>query len=290
MRPELTDADWQRLQEAFAERELDLEANLFGADSITWRVNREAVLLLGGGRALLMQVAHPLVAAGVADHSHFTRDPLQRLQRTLDLTLTMTFSNARGALRAVRAIERVHAKVHGVLDASVGPFAAGTPYDANDPHLLLWVHATLVDSALLTYERFVCRLTPGERARYYEESKTAARLMGIPTALLPHRLSDFRLYMREMIQGAVLTVGPAARQIAAAVLRPPLPAITQPVFWLSASVTAALLPPSLRQRYGLSAARTPDLVTRSLASLARPALGFMPRRLRLMPHARRAGA
>jgi uncharacterized protein (DUF2236 family) len=286
----LSAADHERLRVATGLDGVDLQHSLFGPQTVTWRVNREAVLLLGGGRALLLQVAHPLVAAGVAAYSNFKRDPLARLQRTLDLTLTIAFADAAHAMRAVRDIERVHARVHGVLDTDVGPFPRGTRFDANDPALLLWVHATLVDTALLVYERFVTRLTPRDRRQYYEESKITARLMGIPEHLIPAHHVDFKRYMASMIRGPVLAVSPASREIAASILRPPLPWVTQPLFWLTAVVTAGLLPPSLRQRYGLQGRMPHETLTRSLASIARPALSLLPRAMRLMPHARRAGA
>lgn len=284
----LSAADHQRLCVARGAEAVDPHRSLFGPQSIVWQVNREAVLLLGGGRALLLQVAHPLVAAGVVDHSHFRHDPLTRLRRTLELMLTITFADAASAIRAVRDIERVHARVHGVLKSDIGPFPRGTPYDANDPQLLFWVHATLVDTALMVYERYVTPLSARQRTRYYEESKISARLMGIPEQLVPPRLADFLKYMSDMIRSPVLAVGPASLEIAAAVLRPPLPSIMQPAFWLSAAVTTDLLPPALRRRYGLAAKRPQRAVAVSLERITRTLLPFLPNVVRLMPHARRA--
>src|SRR5436853_10726 len=117
------------------------------------------------------------------------------------------------AIAAVRETEQVHARVRGVLDAGVGPFARGTPYDASEPRLLFWVYATLVDTALVAYERFVGPLTAGERAAYYEESKMGARLFGIPEPLIPPTLVRFEEYMDGMIHGEVLAVGATARDI-----------------------------------------------------------------------------
>jgi uncharacterized protein (DUF2236 family) len=110
----VTHADLARLRRA-AGRTVDPARSLFGPQSLSWRVNRETTLLLAGGRALLLQIAHPLVAAGVADHSRFEHEPLQRLWRTLDLTLTMVFGSAADALAPVQQIQRVHAHVHGRL-------------------------------------------------------------------------------------------------------------------------------------------------------------------------------
>jgi uncharacterized protein (DUF2236 family) len=287
---QLTDADHERLRYAYGGRDPNPTSSLFGPGSMTWHVNREAVLLLGGGRALLMQVAHPLVAAGVQAFSDFRRDPLRRLQRTLDLTLTMTFAGAAHAIEAVRTIEAVHQRVHGQLEDDIGPFPRGTFYDANDPELLFWVHATLVDTALMAYDRYVGPLPAGDRARYYQESTIAARLMGIPQHLIPAEYADFKRYMSALLRGPQLVVGRAAREIAASILRPPLPRVTQPAFWLSAALTRELLPPVLRQRYGFGPQRTSALVEQSVAWMTRPTLPLLPRLIRLMPHARHAGA
>ncbi len=274
---------------ACGRRNVDLRQSLFGPGSVTWRVNREAVLLLGGGRALLLQVAHPLIAAGVAEHSDFQRAPLQRLWRTLDLTLTITFGDAAHAIAAVRQIERVHARVHGRLEEDSGPFPRGTPYDANDPQLLLWVHATLVDTAMLVYERFVGPLSSSARARYYAESQVAARLFGIPGDLIPPDLDAFRAYVRAMVRGDTLTVGPASRQIAASILRPPVTIALQPAFRLANLFTVGLLPRAIRERYQLPRGKAGDATANALTTVAHTLLPLLPNLLRTLPHARRAG-
>lgn len=283
----LTRADLARLRRA-AGRAVDPTQSLFGPRSLSWRVHRETSLLLGGGRALLLQIAHPLVAAGVADHSGFERAPLQRLWRTLDLTLTMTFGSAADALRAVRQIERVHASVHGVLAADVGPFRRGTRYDANDPALLFWVHATLFDSGLDAYERFVARLSPAERQALYEESKISARLFGIPTHVIPATWDDFRGYMRAMLGGPTLAVGPASRAIAAALLSPPLPFGLRQMAGATRIFTLGLLPAAIRRRYGYSWTKAHEQALRVLTVAIRTGLPVLPKIVRDFPHARRA--
>src|SRR5690348_6708483 len=167
---------------------------LYPEGSITRRVNREPALLLGGGRALLMQLAHPKVAAGVAEHSDFRRQPLRRLIRTLELTLQLTFGSREHALAAARQINGVHQRVRG----------AG--YSASDPRLLLWVHSTLIDSAFEVYATFVGRLGPAEREAYYQESKLVGGLLGIPNAAYPPRLADFEAYLDTMLGGDELRV------------------------------------------------------------------------------------
>src|SRR3981081_4308127 len=145
-----------------------MRAGLFDDRSITRRVSRENILMLGGGRALLMQLAHPKVAAGVDEHSDFRAQPIRRLRRTIRVTMAIIFGDREPALAAARSVNQVHAKVRG------------RDYRALDPDLLLWVHATLTDSALVTYETFVQALEAREREEFYEEFKLLGELLGIP--------------------------------------------------------------------------------------------------------------
>jgi uncharacterized protein (DUF2236 family) len=280
--------DLRRLRRALGRRRVDLGASLFGPDSLTWRINREAVLLLGGGRALLMQVAHPLVAAGVAEHSNFRVEALQRLRRTLDLTLTVAFDDAVSGLQAVRQIERIHGRVHGVLARPVGSFPSGTPYDANDPRLLFWVHATLFDSALSAYERFVAPLSAAERRAYYEESKITARLFGIPDEWVPASWREFRAYMRRMLVSGELAIDSTARDIAASILDPPLPFGLHHAARPMRLFTVGLLPPRLRREYGFAWGPGRERVLAAATAGIRLGLPLLPARLRYFPAARRA--
>jgi len=283
----LSSADLARLRYA-AGGKVDVTRSLFGPHTVTWRVNRETTLLLGGGRALLLQIAHPLVAAGVAAHSNYQREPLQRLWRTLDLTLTMVFGSAADALLAVRQVERVHAQVHGELAEAVGPFAAGTCYDANDPALLFWVHATLVDSAVYAYERLVAPLDAAERAALYRESQISARLFGVPEALIPPTWSAFRTYMGDMIGGPMLAVGLASRTIAAGLLSPPLPFGLRQLAAPTRLFTIGLLPAVIRRRYGYRWTRNHQRALDALIAAIRAGLPVLPGIARTFPHARRA--
>ncbi|MFQ5665224.1 MAG: oxygenase MpaB family protein, partial [Candidatus Binatia bacterium] len=223
-----------------------------------------------------------------AAHSNFRRAPLQRLWRTLDLMLTITFADAVCAVGAVRAIERVHSRVHGRLDAGVGPFPRGTRYDACDPHLLLWVHATLVDAALLVYERFVEALPARTRRTYYEESKIVARLFRIPEHLIPARLSDFQAYVNGMIDGDTLAAGPASQEIAASILCPPLPVGLRQAFQAANFFTIGLLPPVIRQRYGLSWDALREAAMQAMARTSQHVLPLLPGTLRTLSQARYA--
>lgn len=276
-----------RLRVATGRRRVDPAAGLFAPDSATRRINREAVLLLGGGRALLLQVAHPLVAAGVAAHSRFEQDPLQRLLRTLELTLTIVFGSGAEALAAVRGIERAHAHVHGELEQTCGPFRAGTPYDANDPALLLWVHATLVDSALVAYARFLGPLRDVDRRRFYDESRVTARLFGIPDAQVPRTYAAFQTYMRRMLRGPMLAVSRESRAIAAALLSPPLPPGLRQLAATTRPFTVGLLPPPIRERYGYSWGPLRERALDATALALRAGVPWLPPLLRHFPHSRR---
>ena len=134
-----------------------------------WRVNRESLTALAGSRALMMELAHPLIAAAVARHSNFRRDPLGRLYRTLRAANDLTFGDAAAARRAAHQIHRCHLRVEGMLSNGVGPLAEGTYYCANDPHLKLWVLATLIDSTLRVYNVFIRSLSPDETEGYYRD-------------------------------------------------------------------------------------------------------------------------
>jgi uncharacterized protein (DUF2236 family) len=215
-------------------------SGLYSDDSITRRVNRENILLLAGGRALLMQLAHPKVAAGVDDHSDFRTNPIRRLRRTVLMTMAIVFGERETALAAARTVNQVHARVRG------------TDYRALDPDLLLWVHATLVDSALVAYQAFVKRLTASEREDFYQESKLAGELLGIPRDRFPETLSDFDRYVAGMIDGGEVRVTPRAKELARLVLRPRLRLVPGPVLVPFEVVTSGLLPARLRENYGLS--------------------------------------
>jgi uncharacterized protein (DUF2236 family) len=251
---------------------------LFHPDSVTWRINQEPALLLGGGRALLMQLAHPGVAAGVAEHGDFRRRPHDRLVRTLELTLALTFGTRTEALAAAHQINTVHQHVRG----------AG--YRATDPRLLLWVHATLIDSALVTYAAFVGPLAAGERDEYYQEAKLIGGLLGLANSRYPAGMPEFEAYLSRMLDGPELVVDGRARELARAVLRPSVNRVPPPVFRPLEAITAGLLPASLRLDYALRCGRLEQLGFAAARGALPAALRVLPRRFRQVPPARTARA
>jgi uncharacterized protein (DUF2236 family) len=221
---------------------------LFSPSSVFWRVNREFAVGLAGPRAVLMQIAHPLVAAGVAEHSRFREARFGRLYRTALAATAITFCGEDFALRAIRSIDRRHAKVHGVLRETAGIYPSGTPYDANDPELKLWVLATITDSTLMAYERFVKPLSRSEREEFYRDSMTMNRLFGVPENLVPPTYDDFQAYMERMLKGDVIRVSGQAREIADALFAPSLSGCS---LYAGSVVGIGLLPGRLQQEFGL---------------------------------------
>jgi uncharacterized protein (DUF2236 family) len=224
------------------------EVGLFAPQGWLRRIHSEPSLLFGGGRALLLEVAHPLVAAGVAEHSNFRGDPFGRLQRTLDAMRAIEFGDRASALSAARSVERAHARVSGRLEQDAGRYRAGTPYHGRDAALVLWVWATLVDSAIAVYECFVETLGGKAREAYYTEQCVVARLLGVPQDLLPPSYAAFRSWFDGCIEGDTLCVTPVGREIARAVLAPPGGLADG---GRVASITAALLPARLRDAFEL---------------------------------------
>lgn len=201
-----------------------VEGGFYGPHSEAWRLNREAMLLLGAGpRALLLQIAHPLVAAGVADHSDFRADPWSRLSGTLSSYLRIVYGTASAARGEIRRLHDLHRGIRGDVLESEARDRHGRPYSALDPDLSLWVHATLVDSTMAAYDAWVEPLSRDERARYYEETLPVGQAFGIPASRLPPDLEAFEAYFEGMLgPGGPIEVGAVARDLAGSILHPPL--------------------------------------------------------------------
>ncbi len=218
-----------------------------------------------------MQLAHPKVAAGVDDHSDFRAHPIRRLRRTVLVTMAIVFGERETALAAARTVNQAHARVRG------------DDYHALDPGLLLWVHATLVDSALVTYQTFVQPLTKSEREDFYQESKLLGELLGIPRDRFPESLLDFDHYLHRMIAVGDVSVTPRAKALARLVVRPRLRLLPGPLMVPFEVVTAGLLPTPLREAYGMAWGRGQQRAF-ALAVAAVPRIvALTPPRLRVWP-------
>ena len=223
-----------------------------GPDGVSWKINREVVVIAGWGRAILLQLAHPLVAAGVDDHSSFRGSltaSVGRLRSTIGAMLALTFGDDEEAIAAAAGINLIHDRVFGRLREAAGGFAAGEEYSAHHAPLLRWVHATLLESIPLTYELLVGPLTPEERDRYCAEAAVMEPLLDIPRGLLPRSTAALEAYVREALAGPI-AVSDASRTLARAALFPPRWRLLWPVFRPVQLITIGLLPPAVRQAYG----------------------------------------
>jgi uncharacterized protein (DUF2236 family) len=249
----------------------------FHQGSMIHRINQEALSLLGGGCAILLQLAHPAIAAGVAQHSYFQSDPLTRLLRTLEFIHTLVFGSRTQTQQTLRQFHAMHARINGHLPEAAGRFPEGTAYDARDPELKLWVYATLVEASLLAYERFVEPLTLDQRRRYYADTQEIARQLAIPNQLLPPTLEDFEQYMATMLASDTLAVPEATRRLGRNALVPRnvglIPAITARLLFF---VTAGLLSERLREAYGLKWGKPQQLLLEALGRTTKLLRPWMP--------------
>jgi len=237
---------------------------------MAWQIGRESVLFLGGGKAALLQLAHPLVAQAIDRHSRTRTDPLGRFRRTFDGVYRMVFGDLDQAFAAARRVHQIHARVA-----------------ANDPDALLWVYATLVATAIEVYDLIVAPLSYGERDRYFQESKRFARLFGIPDRLLPRDVGEFFAYYAESLASPSISVVPAAREMAS-FLFTPRHSIEAPALRWMKTMTAALLPERLRAEYGLGYTRLERHAFAASVFTLRASYPRLPGTLRYLPAYRAA--
>lgn len=257
------------------------DAGMFGPGSEAWRLDREAMLLLGAGpRALLLQIAHPAVAAGVAEHSDFRADPWRRLDGTLRSYLRIIFGSTAVARAEIRRLNALHRTI------------AGEGYHARDPELSLWVHATLVDSTIAVARAWAGPLSRDRAARFHDEMRPIGRAFGVPEALLPRDLAAFEAYVAGQIApGGPVVVGAVARDLAASILHPPLPGVLARLpldpraYGWTLWPAVGLLPPRIRDGYGLAWGPRERAVAGWLVRSWRAWNPLLPRSFRQMPQA-----
>lgn len=216
-------------------------------------VNAERIIVLSWGRAVLAQLAHPLVAAGVAEHSTFARNPrtgLQRFQATVRAMRALTFGPKDRAQAAAARIRKAHTRVHGVLSESSGRYPAGTPYSAAHPALLTWVHATTVEATLTAYTLFVAPLEPSAQDQYCQEATAMEDWLGLAPGTFPGTWAAVEDLIARAREDGTLSITPMARALARFVLEPPQPRWQAPGVALWQLLTLGLLPGWLREMYG----------------------------------------
>ena len=254
-----------------------MSEGIFGPASVTWRIGRERAVLLAGGRSLLMQLAHPRVAQGVAEHSDFREKPFRRLARTMTLSLDGMFGDRSRALRTAGQINAAHVGVRG------------EGYSAFDPDLLLWVFATFTESTVLAYELFVGRLTAHEKDTYYEEGLAATRTLGLQRAIAPATFEGLSSYIREQIESGVVRVNETGLAMCDATLRPPrAPKVLRPAFDAGAFIAAAMLPAELREQFRLPWSIRRQAAFDVFVRAVRRTVPRLPPALRYVPQAREA--
>jgi uncharacterized protein (DUF2236 family) len=266
-----------------------------GDPAISRRINAERIVLLGWGRAILLQLAHPLVAAGVHDHSGFrstTWAAVGRLYHTVHAMLALTFGSDAEREKALDGIRQIHRRVHGHLKTATRRLPAGTRYSAEDPDLVLWVHATLLESVPLAYERFVRPLTDAERDAYCAAAAPIAIALMARSDEVPRTWAEARTYLDRMYASGTLEVTDEARTLARAVISPPaaIAWLGGPAIWTNRIVTLGLLPPQIRRQYRFEWTRLHQHAFTALVPTLRTARRAMPRAITQWPEARTTAA
>ena len=253
-----------------------------GAGSVSWKVNREIVVVAGWGRAILLQFAHPSVAAGVNAHSSFRGSlfaGVARLHSTVRAMLRLAFGDAEEAIATAAGINAIHDRVRG-------PDGSGGSYSAHDPELLRWVHATLLESMPLIYDRLIGPLTPGERDQYCAEAAIMEPLLGMPDGWLPQTSAELDAYMHDMLAGDTIVVTETSRALAREVLYPPRWYVAWPAFRAVQLLTIGSLPPSIREAYGFTWTASDERALRRWTMVLRTCIRLLPRLAREWPMAR----
>jgi uncharacterized protein (DUF2236 family) len=257
-------------------------------DLVSRRVNAERLVMFGWSRAILLQLAHPLVAAGVAEHSSFRKGGVSaifRLHHTIRAMLALVFGDQPARQAALDGIRAIHRRVHGRLPAAVGIFPAGARYTAEDPDLVLWVHATLLESIPMVYELLVQPLSDTERDAYCAEGAALAIELGARADQVPRTWAENAAYVERMSRSGTIAVGAQARELAALVLSPPFARLAGPATWTNRLITVGLLSNDMRRQFGLVwSERHADWMPRILAFL-RSARRVMPSTVALWPEA-----
>lgn len=249
----VTRADLEASLVALRAEVAEPSAGILGPRSVAWQIGGDLAVFLGGGRAALLQLAHPMVAYAIAQHSHTRADVAGRFRRTFRSVFAMVFGDLDEAFAAARRVHAIHAGIHGAIPEAIGRWPAGARYHANDVEALRWVHATLVDTTLVVRELIDGPLPEATKDRYLVEMRRFAALFAIPEALRPASYAAHARYMRDMLASDRIAVAPCARAIAGFLVgrgggrQPPLGRIAE-------AVTAQLLPPEIAAQFSLHAA------------------------------------
>jgi uncharacterized protein (DUF2236 family) len=263
----------------------------FGADSMVRRLHRERLVLFSGVRALLMQACDPLAVVGFQRHSIIFDDPQARLLRTDERMSRIYFGSREEADETGRIVQAMHRRVRGKVPVDYGPIAKGTPYDASDPELGLWVLATLADSALVYYERIFGDLPADDRERYWREYRQVGELLGLPPDSMPATVGDLGDYIDGRLgDGSLWISGERRDQAVRMILEPPysgwLRTAVTPLTETIKLISVGLLPPQIRDLFGFSWDPAREALLRSSLLQLRLGSRFWLDAIRLHPAAR----
>jgi uncharacterized protein (DUF2236 family) len=267
----------------------DPVTGFFGPGTMMWRVARETGLFLSGMTCVLLQLAHPKVAPGI-EHSDYEEDPGGRFKRTFDVVDAIVFGDVDTALEGAMIVRELHEYVTGDLDEDVGPFEAGQRYEANDPDLLLWVHATLIHQSIVAYDTYVGELSDEEAERFYQDSKTFGQLFGVPREHYPDTVEDFFEYVDRQVEDTV-AMGATGREVRDLILDvsyhpgPNAPRLLRPV---REFFGAATMPSAAREALGLPWGPGRELAFRALRGAVRRVYPHLPVQYRYKAEYRRA--
>ncbi len=211
---------------------------------MTWKINREAFVLLAGPRALLLQIAHPGIAAGVFEHSDWRAHPWRRLWNTLWLMSQVIFSRPAASRKALQRINAAHRPVKGIYYSQ--PETKPRHYSAHDPELSFWVIATLIDSSVYAHERWGTAIDSEGLETYYQESLKLTPLFGLNPALPPQNWRAFQHYFDEILNSGALCSTQVSSQLTHAILNR-----NKALSPFVSSLAASSLPESVRLGFNL---------------------------------------
>lgn len=264
------------------------EETLLHPGSVSWRYTGDWRLGLVLARALLLQVCHPTIGAGVAEHSIFREDPWGRLRQSLDPVLETVYA-ADGA--------RVGARIREAHRAIRGTDSRGRRYSAWEPEAYWFVLASGMDSIVAMAERYFPRpMTHGERERLLAETREIGMRMGLRERDMPATLPEFDDWYETLLRER-LEDHPTAHEVLAQIASSPPPpwlplpgplrhSFSLPVGHVMTLATVGTLPPLIRDRLGLSFGALDEYRLRALATAVRSAFAAMPDQWRYMPIAR----
>ncbi len=232
----------------------DPHAGILGPDSVGWRIANDLGLFAGGGCAALLQLAHPMVAYAIDEHSRTRTDVAGRFQRTFRNVFAMLFGDLDDAVAAARRVHAIHARISGMMPEAIGAWPANTPYHANDIDALRWVHATLLDSAVRMRERIDGPLPVEVKDAYVIELHRFGALFGIPAARLSPTWAAHEAYVEDMLRSRRLAVVPRARDLARFLFGRGSSSPQPPLGWLAEIISRELLPPRLADEFELRSA------------------------------------